>query len=186
MIIKTVTTIFLVPTLKINKDSLQSNGFINGYVHDLSRDVQYEHCIYLLFKPENIEKFREFLDKEYERTKDVIDDYDLEDGVVVVVYKLNDKYQSDIELVMQGKYSQTSNEFQSIFPKIIKIVKNGLHKDEISLQYRIFKKSMDLRAYWEDRIGETFTEDMEVWKGFDLFSESLDLDKVKQEMYEDA
>ena len=63
---------------------------------------------------------------------------------------------------------------------------NGKHKDEISLQYRIFKKTRDLKEYWEDLTGEEFTDDMEVWEGFHEENETLDLEKVKQEMYEDA
>jgi len=183
---KTITSIFLVPILKIERDKLKDNGFLNGYVHDLSRDIQYHDCLYLLFKPIDLDKFRDFLDTEYERTRQIIDDYDCEDGFVVVVYKLDKKFDEDIALIMSGKYSETSEKFQKMFPKIIKIMKNGLHKDEISLQYRIFKKSADLKAYWEDRIGDVFTDQMEVWPGFDLFTETLDLDKVKKELYEDA
>ena len=48
----------MVPTLKVPKDALKENGFINGYVKDGSRDVQYENCIYLLFKPADLDKFR--------------------------------------------------------------------------------------------------------------------------------
>jgi hypothetical protein len=71
-------------------------------------------------------------------------------------------------------YSRTSQDFQKDFPKVIKIVKNGLQRDEISLQYRIFKKTDDLKQYWEDRLGINFTDDMEVWDGFDFTKETLD------------
>lgn len=183
---KNVTSIFIVPTLKIKKESLKDNNFLNGYISDLRKDVQYDNAVYLLFKPDNFDKFREFLEDEYENNHMLIDDYDYEDGFIVLVYKLNKKHEEDIDLVMRGKYSKTSDKFQAIFPKVIKIMKNGLHRDEISIQYRIFKKSNDLREYWENRLGMDFNEDMEVWGGFDLLTESLDLDKVKQELYEDA
>lgn len=182
---KTVTSIFIVPTLKIDKDDLKNNNFLNGYISDLRKDVQYEDAVYLLFKPENLEKFREFLEKEYEKNSMILDDYDYEDGFVVVVYKLNKKYIKDYELVMKGQYSRTSQEFQSSFPKIVKIINQGLSKDEVSIQFRIFKKSKDIREYWEKRININFTDDMEVWQGFDLFKESLDLDKVKKELHEE-
>jgi hypothetical protein len=183
---KTVTSIFIVPTLKIKKESLKDNNFLNGYISDLRKDVQYENAVYLLFKPDNLDRFREFVEGEYDRDHMIIDDYDYEDGFVVLVYKLNRKYDNDFDLVMRGQYSKTSNDFQGIFPKVIKIMKNGLHRDEISIQFRIFKKSQDLREYWENRVGMDFDEEMEVWGGFDLLTESLDLDKVKQELYEDA
>ena len=177
---KTITSIFIVPTLSIGKERLVDNGFINGYIKDGSRDVQYENSVYVLFKPENLDKFREFLDSEYERTKQIIDDYDYEDGYVVVVYMLNEKLENDIELIKQGKYSQTSPKFQEIFPKVVKVKKNGLYKDEISLQYRIFNKTQDLKKFWEDKIGVTLDPDMEVWDGFFEENETLNLDKLKE------
>lgn len=178
---KTITSIFMVPTLKINKDDFKNNGFLNGYLRDKRRDTQYKNAVYLLFKPDDFDVFREFLDREYERTKDILDDYDYEDGFVVVVYKLNKKWSDDFLLIREGKYSQTSKQFQEVFPKVIKIMKKGLHRDEMSLQYRIFKKTYDLKEYWENRLDMEFTEDMELWEGFDERLEILDLDKIKEE-----
>jgi hypothetical protein len=177
---KTITTIFMVPTLKINRDHLYDNGFINGYIKDVRKDVQYENCIYLLFKPENIDRFKDFLDEEYERTKSIIDDYDYEDGYVVVVYELNDKYKRDFEYVKNGKYSKTSKEFQSLFPKIVKIKTNGRYKDEISLQYRIFNHTEDLVQFWEDKLDVKFDDDQELWHAFIEENEILNLDKIKE------
>ena len=123
---KTITSIFMVPTLRIDKERMRANGFINAYSKDAKRDVQYDNCVYLLFRPKDLDAFREFLDDEYERTKTIIDDYDYEDGFVVLVYELNDKFKRDFDLVRKGKYSETSREFQTLFPKIIKLKKNGL------------------------------------------------------------
>ena len=180
---KNITSIFMVPTLKVPKDALRGNGFINAYVRDVRKEDCYDECIYLLFKPENLDKFREFLDNEYERTKAVIEDYDYEDGFVVVVYQLDDKYKSDFVLIKQGKYSKTSAQFQKLFPKVIKITRKGLHKDEISLQYRIFNKAEDLVSFWEEKLGIDFAEivgdDFEVWEGWDESKEILELDKIK-------
>ena len=176
---KTITSIFIVPTLSIGREKLGDNGFINGYIKDGRKDVQYEGCVYLLFKPENLDKFREFLDVEYERTKSIIDDYDYEDGYVVIVYMLNSKLEKDFDLIKQGKYSKTSSAFQSIFPKIVKLKRNNLYKDEISLQYRIFNKTEDLKKYWEDKFDAELDADMEVWSTFIEEDEILNLDKLK-------
>lgn len=182
---KNITSIFMVPTLKVPKDALRGNGFINAYIKDARREDQYKDSIYLLFKPTDLDKFREFLDSEYERTKTIIEDYDYEDGFVVVVYQLNDKYKKDFNLIKEGKYSKTSEEFQKLFPKVIKIVRNGLHKDEISLQYRIFNKNEDLVSFWEEKLGidlkEVVGKDFEVWEGWDEKKEILELDKIKEQ-----
>jgi hypothetical protein len=177
---KNITSIFMVPTLKVPKDALRGNGFINAYIKDARKEDQYKGCVYLLFKPENLDKFREFLDGEYERTKAVIEDYDYEDGYVVVVYQLDEKYKNDFTLVQCGKYSKTSANFQKLFPKVVKITRNGLSKDEVSLQYRIFNKAEDLISFWETKLGIEFEDDYEVWDGWDEEKEILELDKIKE------
>jgi len=177
---KTITTIFMVPTLKINRDVLRDNGFINGYVKDARKDVQYENCIYLLFKPEDLDRFKDFLDGEYERTKSVIDDYDYEDGYVVIVYQLDDRFKRDFEYVKNGKYSKTSKEFQSVFPKVVKVNVGGRMKEEISLQYRVFNHTEDLVQFWENKLDVKMDDDQELWHAFIEENEILNLDKIKE------
>lgn len=178
---KTITTIFIVPVVKANREKLKENGFINGFIKDLGREIQYENAVYLLFKPTNKSKFRQFLNEEYERTSDLIDDYDYPGGYVVVVYNLNKEFTSDYELIKQGKYSKTSKKFQQIFPKIVKLMRNGLHRDEISLQYRIFNKTQDLKKYWEDILEVSFDDEMEYWQGWIEEKEILDINKLIKE-----
>jgi len=179
---KTITSIFMVPTLKVPKNALRENGFINAYSEDNCRDVpKYKECIYLLFRPEDLLNFREFLDSEYERTKNIIEDYDYNGGFVVVVYKLNQKYNKDFEIVKQGKYSKTSKEFQKLFPKVLKIMKNGLHRDELSLQYRVFNRTGDIIEYWQDKLGiEPWPEDLELWDGYNEEDEKLTKKEIKK------
>jgi hypothetical protein len=182
---KNITSIFMVPTLKVPKDALKGNSFINAYIKDARREDQYKDSIYLLFKPENLDKFREFLDSEYERTKSVIEDYDYEDGYVVVVYQLNNEYKKDFLLIKEGKYSKTSKEFQKLFPKDISITTTRkIFKNELSLQYRIFNKTEDLIEFWEYKLGVDLNNiignDFEVWDGWDEQKEILELDKIKE------
>lgn len=170
----TCTTIFMVPTIKTPKNSLRNNGFINAYLKDNISDTNYKDCIYILFKPKNIDLFKDFLDSEYERTKQIVEDYDYEGGFVVVVYSLDKKFKEDFKLIKKGMYSKTSKSFQKSFPKVIKLMKNGLHRDELSLQYRIFNKTPDLIEYWQDKLGITYwDEDMEVWSEFKIENEIL-------------
>lgn len=176
---KTATSIFIVPTLKIDKNQLKDNNFINGYIKDLRKEEQYENAAYLLFKPKDLENFKEFVDGEYERTDQIIEDYDYEGGFVVLVYTLDPTFIRDFGLVKKGQYSKTSDAFQELFPKVVKLLKNGLYKDEVSLQHRVFNKSEELKNYWYDRIGR-FDDEWEVWDGFDEKNETLDIDKIKE------
>jgi hypothetical protein len=177
---KTISTIFIVPTLSIDRVRLKEVGFINAYIKDEMKDVQYENAVYLLFHPDNLDKFKLFLDDEYERTKSVIDDYDYEDGFVVIVYKLDPKFKADYGLVKLGKYSKTSPAFQAMFPKIVKVTTGGFQKDEISLQFRIFNKTEDLKVYWEEKLGVEFDDSMEIWQGWVEENESLNIQKLKE------
>jgi len=177
---KTITSIFMIPTLKISKDLLKNNGFINGYLQDIDRDTQYKNAVYVLFKPDDLDRFRDFLDGEYERTKDIIEDYDYKDGFVVIVYKLNPKFKKDYDIIKTGKYSRTSQEFQKLFPKNIQIIKGDLTKKEISLQYRIFNRTEDLINFWENKIGLCFPEGSEAWYGFQKSEEILNIKKIKE------
>lgn len=174
----TITRIFIMPTLKIGKDKLMSNGFLNGYVKD-KEGPDYEDAAFILFKPSCTDTFRKFLDSEYERTKNLIDDYDYEGGFVVVVYKLDPLYKKDYDKVKKSRYSQTSKAYQELFPKTVKVFKNGKNTDELSLQYRVFNKTADLRVFWEEKFGMELDESIELWDGFFEEDETLTPEKLK-------
>lgn len=179
-VVKTITSIFIVPTLKIPREMLNSVGFINGYLYDEDREIQYENAVYLLFKLTDIDLFRDFLEKEYLRTNQILEEYDYEDNFVVLVYKLNTDLDKDFELVRLGKYSQTSKEFQSLFPKIVKVERGNFVKEELSLQHRIFSKTEDLINYWENKLGTNFKKDQEVWSIQEKFKETLNIKFIKK------
>ena len=170
----------MVPTLQIPRGQLSENNFINAYIQDELHNLTYENVIFLLFNPKDIDKFKEFLDSEYERTKNIIEDYDYEGGYVVVVYKLDETFDRDFKLIRQGKYSKTSKAFQDLFPKTVTIKKMGLNREEVSLQYRIFNKTQDLVEFWEDKLAVDFDEDFEVWDGWDQEHEILNINKIEQ------
>ena len=179
----------MVPTLGIPKGALRTLGFINAYKQDMDRDLDYgeNKVIYLLFKPDDVPYFGEFLDAEYERTPNLVEDYDYPGGYVVLIYKLDPDLNRDFNIVRQGKYSRTSKKFQKLFPKVIKIVnKKGLHRDEISLQYRVFNRTPDLIEFWEKKIGMEWKDDLEVWNGYEESKEILNMMEIKNQIYEEA
>ena len=72
---KTITSIFIRPTLKFSRNELTENGYINSFIRDDIFQTKYEDCVYLLFRPKYINKFRNFVYTEYERTKLIIADW---------------------------------------------------------------------------------------------------------------
>ncbi len=180
MELRNVSCVFFVPTLGIAREKLKDNGFLNAFSKDLEKE-HYEDCVFLVFKPKNLTKFKYFLDEEYERSLNIIDEYDIEGGYVVIVYKLDDRFKRDFELVKAGKYSQTSLTFQELFPKLLKrLDKQGFGKEELSIQWRIFNKTPDMVELWEEKLGVNFNEKMEVWPTFNLEKETLDITKLKE------
>ena len=180
MTVKTISTIFIAPTLNIPRKDKEENEFLNAYIKDVNKEINYENALYLLYKPTDMFRFNKFLEEEKFKHKNILDDYDYEGGYVVVVYRLDSQFKNDFQLVKEGKYSKTSPKFQKLFPKVIKIVySRGLHKDELSLQYRIFNKTNDLKEFWEAKFGIDFEPNMEVWGGWDEEVETLDINKVK-------
>jgi len=177
IITPTITNLFLVPTIGVNREALRENNFINAYIEDGSLEIQYPDCIYLLFRVENKAKFRKFLDEERDRTQSLIEDYDYSDGYTVVVYALDMKWYEDFEIIKTGKYSQTSKNFQALFPRVTKIKIDGKHRDELCLQFRIFNKTQDLIDHWENKFNITFGEDDEVWDGWRIDNEILKIEE---------
>ena len=73
---------------------------------------------------------------------------------------------------------EQNDNFQKLFRKVIKIKKNGLHRDELSLQYRIFNKTEDMIEYWQDKLGVEWNSDYEVWDGFNIENEILEIESI--------
>lgn len=165
----------MVPTLNIKKKSLIVNNFLNAYSKDINHDIGYEDCVFLLFKPENLDYFKIFLEEEYEQTKDIIEDYDYEGGYIVVVYRLNPKFKKDFDKIRNSKYSTTSKEFKNLFPNKIKLKHSKQEQD--SVQFLIFTKNTKLLDFWEEIIGTSDISkgNLEVWSGFDEINETLNI-----------
>lgn len=184
------TTLFLVPPLGISDVAKREHGFISAYLGDINKpEIQYERGIFMLFKPPNVVMFDDWLDDEKIRTPNLVEDYDYEDGYVVVIYILDKRFASDYQKFLEGKYSKFSMEFKSRFSKTVKLSDHmGRGRDEVTWQWRIFKKDPSIREHWEQELGIPFTEDMEVWSSPDTDfikgnKEMLDIHRIKGEKY---
>lgn len=175
----TVTSLFMVPPLKVPKEWLTewegSCNFLNAYSYEAVMSKNYEDCIYLLFKPKPESDLYLFIEQEYSRTDLLVEDLEIDD-FVVMIYKLNNKWENDYQLIRDGKYSETSKMFQDEFSKVKKIKVNGLHRDELTLQTRIFAKSTDVKQLIETELDVLLTDKQEVWGEFNTKRETLTYD----------
>lgn len=181
---RTITSIFMIPFLKIDKAFKEAMrfdknvNFLNAYSWNKLRDKNPVNAIFLLFKPKDANKLKEYLVREYNR-KDttIVDDYEFTGGFVIAVYVLDNSFKKDFDLIRKGRYSKTSSEFQNLIPKMVK--RTPFSQEELSLQYRIFNKTEDLIRFWEDQFDMEFDKEQEVWGGFMEEKETLNIDKIK-------
>lgn len=179
---KTITNIFMVPTLGIPREELIDNNLINAYLGDINKEEYHEDdVVFLLFKPNDIKKFRAFVDKQYNLQKGIIDDYDYDDGYVVLVYVLDMiNFGDDFDLIKDSKYSKTSSKFKNQFNKTVKLINRPGQPEKTSLQWLIFTKDESLIDYVQEIIGSDIISkyNLEVWPAFDPKKEVLDIDNI--------
>lgn len=179
---KTVTSLFLVPLTGVSKPVLTQQNYINGYSEFNGEHLDYEpHVVYLLFRPKSPVSLQAFIDREYRHQTGLIDDFNLQDGYVVLVYKLKEEFNEDCELVKLGKYSKTSEKYQKCFPDTM-IINEGKpnQKRKRTIQRMVFDKDFALLSYWQDKIETNviYDKNMEVWNTFEIERETLDIDEV--------
>lgn len=181
----TYSTMFLLPGIGTSRRSLKKYGFVNAYLDDRHHDIHYENAVYLLFRPRPMETIADYI--VLERTNELLlEEYDYEEGYVVLVYRFNPKWQEDYHIFKEGKYSRMSREYKEMFPKFVDLVdpKNGKIEKELTLQYHIFNRTEGLKKMQERELGMKLDEfgDIEYWSSPDVENkETLDINKIKEE-----
>lgn len=174
----TVSNLFLVPILKIGRGKLQNLGFINSYLfNDEDPDEIYpDNSIHLLFCPKSTEKFNDFMLAERDSENDVIEERDYPGGFILVTYRLPKRFEKDYALIWDGKYSKTSEEYQSCIPAMVKYTKkNGVSVTDMTLQHMVFKKYEPLRRNWEQEFNVQMDDEQELWTKPTIESETFKL-----------
>jgi len=174
---RTNTSLFLLPGVGLDISMLKPFGFINAYIGDIKAD-HYSYCIYLLFKPTNIEKFNDFLNEQYISTGLIVDEYDYDGGFVVVVYKFPEDYQQEYKLFLSGKYSQFRKKYKDLFPIEIDSEDDAGPFTQPSFFFHVFNRTKELEKYWFDKIGEKLDKDGEYWSRPDVVKETLNIEKI--------
>lgn len=183
----TNTELFLVPPLGIGRNLLKEHGFIGAYLGDVNKpEIKYERGVFMLFKPPNMAIFNEWIEYERDRTPWIVDDYDYDGGYVVIIYMLEERLARDYERFLLGEYSKLSPEFKSRFTKTVPVTSRlrGTTTNELSIQWRIFKKDPEIRKHWEQELynyphESVFTDDMEVWSSPTISEEMLNIEIIR-------
>lgn len=177
------STLFLLHPLGLNRHNLNQFGFVNCYLSDKNREISVQRPVLILLHPEDMELMQLFIEEEYSRTANLIEDYDYEGGWVVLVYSFPERWKKEYETFIEGKYSQFSKKFKEIYPKVIRTSEEGdPPKDIISVQYNIVNKTQDWKEMLERDLGIIISdEEQEYWKKPNG-KEIMDVKKIKEEI----
>lgn len=168
--------LFVMEILRIDPMDLIKNRFLGSFFYNDEADVEYKDCLHLLFHPENYEIFYNFIEHEQSRGANILDEFDYEDGYIILVYKIPEKFIPDVEIVKLGKYSTVSKEYKSKFAAKIT---NG-NEEFLSISRLVFDKSNILKEYWEEEFDVQFTKNQEFWRKMKKEEETFSLQKLKE------
>jgi len=184
------TSKFLLPIFGLKIEELCKLGFINAYLKDVNREPTDDSIhIYVLFKPdkegkivedrygketkqesqyEKLVKKIEKLDDEDSTNSIYIEDYDYEDGYIVLVLRFPEKFRKDYNRFVKGKYSKLSSEFVNYYPenKVAELINDEGKYEKIagkSLQWMVCNKDKRVKEYLEDLYRVEIDEDSEYW-----------------------
>lgn len=189
---------FLLPGLGVENNMLAKYGFLSAFVDDTDHDVKYDRSVFLLFKPDTLERLQYFIATEYKRTKLLKEDYDYEGGYVVMAYSFPIEYELDYQRFLMGEYSKISPAYQKLFPEKVTIKReNGKIEQTFNVVTHVFQKSKGLRKHLSKKFyGETekdengnteplewLDQDIELWSAPDLIGKDLlDINKIRGEL----
>ena len=156
----TATSLFILPLVKADRDRLILNGFENAYIKDEMCELAYPNSFYLLFRPANLLQFNEFVEEERARGY-LVDEYDYPDGWTMLVYKYESKWEKDVALIMQGKFSQVSPAYKHAIPRLKETKEYGT---VMTMQHHIFDKDDFIKAYIFEKYTLELGKDDEHWQ----------------------
>lgn len=147
------TTQFLLPALSLSSEKtgyklLQYFGFINCYLDHRGGNEPCTWCLYLVFNPndEAIKRFKDFYTI-YRSYSNFVTDYIVDDHLVVVVFKVKEKWRATLEAFKKSKYSMMSKEYAEMFKRPLM---NG--NVQVSDEYYIIHKNKEFKRHLEDSL----------------------------------
>jgi len=169
-----LSSLFLLPLLKISEEKLTMFGFTNTYLDDIGAPETYSYdVLFVLFQPNDLLAFQEFVSSQYNKNS-LVADYDYEGGFVVLVYRLPEEFKADYELFYQSKYSKFSEEFKKQFPVKVDLTKVvGYRHEVLSTQWAIFKRDKTLINELKEECGMDIDDNTELCSSIDTTKEVL-------------
>lgn len=145
----TKTTNYLLSMIGINFSKFAKMGLIDAYLGDAEREYAFP-VMHLLCAPLYDEEFADFCE-EVKLHPNFVDDYDVDDTLVMFVFKIPKVYWSDLKLFKEGRFSKINRDF---------VKKN--FKDFKDVRRKVLDKDVYYRKKVEEYLGVYLDEDAEL------------------------
>jgi len=172
----TISNLLIVPILGIPRKILDQHGLINSYLYNKEEEQQMDYVIHLLFFPSNMEEFNDFLEKQRMDGREIIQEKDFNNGLILITFPLTKDFDDDYKKIWKGEYSKISYKYRLKVPAVIDSYDVfGRKSSTMSLQHRIFNKEQELKKEWEDEFNMALDSTQELWRKPSVENETFDI-----------
>lgn len=170
------TTLFMLPALNLSAEKtgielLEYFGFVNCYIDHKQGLIKDPDCVYLVFNPskEALKDFPKFFEV-YKSYQNFVDDYVIDRNLIVVVFRVKDKWKNTYREFKRSNFSRMSKEYAEMFKR----PDLATGKVFTSVEYFIITKHKDYRAHLEKTLDVEIDESAELMDRLDLKKEIFD------------
>lgn len=147
------TTQFMLPAIGLNSEKLGYRllkyfGFVNCYLGHPEGSCECSSCLYLVFNPntEALKRFKDFYDV-YKYYPNYVEDYIVDAHLVVVVFKVREKWKATLDEFKKSQYSKMSKEYAEMFKRPLM---NGTV--QITDEYHVIHKNEEYKKFLEEKL----------------------------------
>lgn len=169
------TTNFILPAIDLNSQKtsfklLRYFGFVNCFIEHKQSIYKGDELLYIVFNPSNetITNFNKFYDN-YKNYPTFVTDYMIDYNLVVLVFKVKEKWKKTYLAFKNSKYSEMSKEYADMFKSV------GLDgKIEYGYQFLIIHRNKDYRETLEEDLAVKIDSSAELMSPINLQKEQFD------------
>ena len=172
---KNKTTLFMLPALnltsgKTSYEMLERLGFVNCYTDHKQSFNTVPDCVYMVFNPSNeaIKNFGKFYDV-YKTYPNFVDDYVVDKNLIVLVFRVKDKWRQSYREFKKSHYSGMSKEYADLF-KRPDMATGRVHT---TTEYFIILKHKEYRTFLENFLDASIDESAELMDKLDPQKETF-------------
>ena len=175
----TKTSLFMLPSIDLDGHTtgyklLKHFGLVNCYIGHNQTHIKDDSYLYLVFNPdaEAIKTFHRLYNT-YRKYSNFVDDYMIDSNLIVVVFRVKDRWRKTYEQFKLSRYSSMSSEYAQMFKKVNM---SGVVKEDP--QYLVITKSAKYREELELALDVKISPYAELMDPLDLNKEMFNYERL--------